>query len=104
MYKFLGTSDFLAVSYYTSYQCTNGRDLKAKIPFQDANFIAEIDKTLPRSPTAPWLRVVPQGFRDMLLWMKREYDNPPVFIAENGYSDTGELNDWDRIEYFKVRP
>ena len=90
------------MNHYTSYICTGGRDLKQKSLYQDANFIIEADSAWRTSPTALWLKVVPQGFREMFLWRKKEYNNPPVFITENGYSDLGELNDIDRIKYFEV--
>lgn len=32
-------------------------------------------------------------------WIKEEYDNPEVFITENGWSDKGELEDLGRIKY-----
>lgn len=89
------------MNHYTSYLCTSGRDLKEKTLYQDANFIAEEDSSWP-SCQAVWLRVVPWGFRDMFLWLKKEYDNPPVFITENGYCDKGELEDIDRIKYYEV--
>lgn len=34
------------------------------------------------------------------MWINKEYDNPMVIVTENGVSDKGDLNDWDRIEYF----
>jgi len=49
-----------------------------------------------------YLQVVPWGFRKLLNWIAKEYNNPPVLIAENGYSDYGELNDRDRIDYHIV--
>lgn len=33
--------------------------------------------------------------------MKNEYDNPEMIITENGFSDTGELDDQGRINYYK---
>jgi beta-glucosidase/6-phospho-beta-glucosidase/beta-galactosidase len=48
------------------------------------------------------LQVVPWGFRKLLNWIAKEYNNPPVLIAENGFSDRGELNDRDRVEYLIV--
>jgi beta-glucosidase/6-phospho-beta-glucosidase/beta-galactosidase len=36
----------------------------------------------------------------LLKWIKKEYQNPPVFITENGVSDKGGLNDVKRVEYF----
>lgn len=32
-------------------------------------------------------------------WIKNEYNNPPVIVTENGWSDEGELNDKGRVEY-----
>lgn len=48
------------------------------------------------------LQTVPWGFRKLLCWIKEQYDNPPVFITENGYSDSGDLNDEKRIFYYTV--
>jgi len=47
-------------------------------------------------------QVVPWGFRKLLNWIAKEYNNPPVLIAENGFSDHGELNDRDRVNYLIV--
>jgi beta-glucosidase/6-phospho-beta-glucosidase/beta-galactosidase len=43
---------------------------------------------------------VPQGLHDALVWIKDNYDNPLVIITENGWSDSGELQDDDRISYY----
>lgn len=32
--------------------------------------------------------------------IRDQYDNPPVYVFENGYPDYGELEDYDRINYF----
>lgn len=32
-------------------------------------------------------------------WIKDEYDDPEVFITENGWSDKGELEDTGRTKY-----
>lgn len=32
-------------------------------------------------------------------WIKDEYDDPEVFITENGWSDDGNLDDRGRISY-----
>jgi beta-glucosidase/6-phospho-beta-glucosidase/beta-galactosidase len=45
---------------------------------------------------------VPWGFRKMLNWIAKEYNNPPVLVTENGFSDSGELNDTDRVDYYIV--
>ena len=48
------------------------------------------------------MQVVPWGFRKLLKWIAKEYNNPPVVITENGFSDRGELNDRDRVDYHIV--
>uniref|UniRef100_A0A7N2KL27 Uncharacterized protein n=1 Tax=Quercus lobata TaxID=97700 RepID=A0A7N2KL27_QUELO len=37
-----------------------------------------------------WLRLYPKGIRDLLLYIKRKYHDPQIFITENG---TDEFND-----------
>ncbi|XP_065212470.1 myrosinase 1-like [Planococcus citri] len=96
-----GTYDFLAMNHYTSRLSTSGIDPKEKARFRDANFIDFIDENWPVSSSSEWFKVVPWGFRQMFLWLKKEYDNPPVFITENGYCDSGQITDIDRINYFK---
>jgi len=46
------------------------------------------------------IQVHPQGIRHMLNWIRKEYDNPIVYITENGVSDKGGMNDVKRVEYF----
>lgn len=54
------------------------------------------------SAASPWLRVVPWGLRQSLCWVKDRYGNPPVYILENGFSDsTGRIDDQDRIDYLR---
>jgi lactase-phlorizin hydrolase len=47
-------------------------------------------------------QVVPSGFRTILVWIKNEYNNPPVFVTENGYSDLEGLHDMERVRYYIV--
>ena len=49
-----------------------------------------------------WLQVVPFAFRQLMNWIKDEYDNVPVYITENGFSDkAGNIDDVGRIYYYK---
>ncbi len=47
----------------------------------------------------------PQVFRDLLLWLHREYQCPPIYITENGayfddtLSEDGKVHDQQRIEF-----
>ena len=45
---------------------------------------------------------MPWGFRKLLNWIAKEYNNPRVLITENGFSDSGELNDTGRVDYYIV--
>jgi hypothetical protein len=47
-------------------------------------------------------QAVPWAFRKEFNWIAREYNNPPVFVTENGFSDYGGLNDTDRVRYYTV--
>lgn len=50
-----------------------------------------------------WLKKVPWGFRKMLNWIKNTYDNPEIFVTENGWSDTPQVGveDEKRIGYYR---
>lgn len=99
-----GACDFIGFNHYTSFlvsdieekpfdtTSTDG-DTKAKV-FQDRNW---------QGAKSPWLKVVPEGFRKALNWIKDNYNNPPIIVTENGYSDEGELDDWNRVNFYIVR-
>lgn len=96
-----GTADFLAINYYSS------RYVKPKEVYPqvygweaDAGIDKFVDPLWERAESS-WLYVVPDGLHDLLVWIKENYDNPTVIIAENGYSDTGELEDDKRISYIR---
>ncbi|CAH2301141.1 lactase-phlorizin hydrolase, partial [Pelobates cultripes] len=47
--------------------------------------------------------VTPFGFRRILNWIKEEYNNPPIYVTENGISERGtNLNDKWREHYYKL--
>lgn len=100
-----GSSDFFGLNYYTSRLLSIDRHeyaLNETLPawFKDSRSMIEVDISWKRGESV-WLYSVPQGLRHLLNWIKDEYDNPPVFITENGWSDKGDLEDPGRIEYFK---
>jgi len=97
-----GTSDFLALNYYTSYYVTP-RTEDATFPSHsnDAGAITSVDSSW-KQAESKWLYSVPTGLRDLLNYIKDRYDNPIVTISENGWSDDGAtLQDDDRIDYIK---
>ncbi|XP_058815937.1 myrosinase 1-like [Topomyia yanbarensis] len=99
-----GSVDFLGYNYYSSrlvkldereYNITGPPSLD-----KDAGLVYSVDPSWKRAKSS-WLYVVPEGLRGALNWLKSEYNNPLVLITENGYSDDGQLDDHDRIEYYR---
>ena len=54
------------------------------------------------SPGIPYelFQIVPQGFGDLARKLASEYENPTIYVMENGVSDTGETNDTVRLQYY----
>ncbi|KAL1775207.1 Lactase-phlorizin hydrolase, partial [Sigmodon hispidus] len=99
--KIKGTFDFFGFNHYTTVLAYN-LNYPASISSFDADRgVASIaDRSWPVSGSI-WLKVTPFGFRRILNWLKEEYNNPPIYVTENGVSRRGELelNDTDRIYY-----
>ncbi|KRT82775.1 glycoside hydrolase, partial [Oryctes borbonicus] len=95
-----GTADFLGLNHYTTnlVSCDeeppNSTDYRKK----DLGVLKQQNPNWEPS-SVPWLKVVPWGFRKMLVWIKAQYDNPPIYVTENGFADRGELNDKGRVNY-----
>ena len=54
------------------------------------------------SSGSSWLKVTPWGIRQGLNWIKKHYNNVPVYVTENGVSDNnGTVHDQHRIDYLK---
>lgn len=99
-----GSSDFFGINYYTSaYMVINKteRDPREEPSwFGDSGIKESVDIENWKRAATLWLFSVPDGLRQLLNWIKQEYGNPAVFITETGWSDKGELEDNDRIDYF----
>ncbi|KAF3786999.1 hypothetical protein EJ110_NYTH23750 [Nymphaea thermarum] len=101
-----GSFDFLGLNYYTTYYASNytagykviaptyATDSRANtsgiqfLKFLRFNFTT-FSKTLIADPQAAssWLYMYPKGIKDLLLYIKEKYNNPKIFITENGYSE-----------------
>ncbi|KAF6361654.1 lactase [Rhinolophus ferrumequinum] len=97
------TYDFFGFNHYTTVLAYN-LDYDSTISSFDADRgVASItDRTWPDSGSL-WLKITPFGFRRILNWIKEEYDNPPIYVTENGVSQRGEtsLKDTPRIYYLR---
>ncbi|KAK7826690.1 hypothetical protein U0070_007852, partial [Myodes glareolus] len=98
-----GTFDFFGFNHYTTVLAYN-LDYPADISSFDADrgVASTADSSWPDSGSF-WLKMTPFGFRRILNWLKEEYNNPPIYVTENGVTRRGdpELNDTDRIYYLR---
>ncbi|XP_055371475.1 myrosinase 1-like [Condylostylus longicornis] len=97
-----GSADFLGLNYYTSRYIEYVESPKGKSPSleRDARINATVDPQWKRAKST-WLYSVPRGLTGLLGFIKDQYSNVEVMITENGFSDDGQLNDDDRIQYIK---
>ncbi|KAI7815491.1 glycoside hydrolase [Rhyzopertha dominica] len=98
-----GTADYFGLNHYTSDMIADAgwQEIGEPSMWKDQGTNSWKNDSWPVS-ASPWLVVVPEGFRYLLAWIKEEYDNPEVIITENGYSDTGEINDEERVNYYQL--
>ncbi|XP_046853586.1 cytosolic beta-glucosidase-like isoform X2 [Xenia sp. Carnegie-2017] len=87
------TGDFFGLNHYTSTVAGNLHIKNASAVdwnyWNDGEFYTYKNKSWPRgAPT--WLYMVPQGFRNLLTYIKNEYGNPEIYVTENGWSEIGE--------------
>ncbi|XP_037297612.1 lactase-phlorizin hydrolase [Manduca sexta] len=99
-----GTSDFFGLNHYSSSMIYRNESVVGyhKIPSYDDDVQAityQPDEW--KSAASPWLRVVPSGFYELLTKIRKDYNNPTVYITENGFSTFGGLEDDDRVSYLR---
>ncbi|XP_027794187.2 cytosolic beta-glucosidase [Marmota flaviventris] len=99
-----GTADFFAVQYYTTRLIKHPEIKKGeqeKLDFwQDLQVDSFPD---PSWEGVNWVYAVPWGIRKLLKYIKDTYNNPVIYITENGFPqrDPPSLDDTQRWEYFR---
>eukprot|EP01018_Ginkgo_biloba_P033152 Gb_04453 [translate_table: standard] len=108
-----GSFDFVGLNYYTSRYAAHN-PIPPNPLETDYSQDSRVNLTTERNgvPIGPragsdWLYVYPPGIRDLLKYTKDRYNNPPVFITENGIDELNNdglslkeaLNDTWRIDY-----
>ncbi|OAY30228.1 beta-glucosidase 12 [Manihot esculenta] len=108
-----GSIDFLGLNYYTAnyaaYVPHSNAIQASYLSDSRANLSAERNG-IPIGPKAAsdWLHVYPRGIQDILLYIKRKYNNPLIYITENGIDELNNetltleeaLIDNMRIDYY----
>lgn len=95
-----GSADFLGLNYYASTQLKRASKPFDRSPSfeRDTNYEA-----YRKTPSVGQTQLCdPAGLEGLLLWIRKEYNNVPVIITENGYRDDGEEIDENRTNYLKA--
>ncbi|CAK7331899.1 unnamed protein product [Dovyalis caffra] len=109
-----GSYDFIGLNYYTTYYAQS----MESVDYKDAGFMTDVRANWPGErngvPIGPqagvkWLYIYPEGIRQLLNYTKDVYENPTIYITENGVDDVSNnssslveaLNDPIREKYYK---
>ncbi|KAJ7567301.1 hypothetical protein O6H91_02G141600 [Diphasiastrum complanatum] len=109
----LGSWDFVGINHYTSNYAS---DLTLPHPETISDFYldSKVSRTASRDgvPIGPqagsvWLYIVPQGMKNLLDYIRVNYDNPTIIITENGVDEQNDhfisleaaLQDDKRIQF-----
>lgn len=106
-----GSSDFFGLNHYTTMMAADATEQPVD-GFVYGNGGLSEDQLVNLSVSPEWKMtamqwaIVPWGCRKLLHWIADRYDNPPIYITENGcaFDDQvidGKVNDTDRIDFFK---
>ncbi|KAE9600177.1 hypothetical protein Lal_00045799 [Lupinus albus] len=107
-----GSFDFIGINYYTSYYATNAPQLSEARPnyLTDSlvNLSSERNGRFIGPKSASGWCVYPKGIRELLLYTKNKYNNPLIYITENGVDEFNDptlsleeaLRDIPRIDYY----
>ncbi|KAL3286612.1 hypothetical protein HHI36_001112 [Cryptolaemus montrouzieri] len=92
-----GSADFFGLNHYdTVLSAKHKYAIGDPCFYKDIGAIAGKDSNWkPNENTVPW------GFYKLLHWVAKEYNNPIVYITENGYHDHGQMKDIDRMVFYK---
>eukprot|EP00252_Welwitschia_mirabilis_P016498 TRINITY_DN3637_c0_g1_i5.p1 TRINITY_DN3637_c0_g1~~TRINITY_DN3637_c0_g1_i5.p1 ORF type:complete len:524 (+),score=34.51 TRINITY_DN3637_c0_g1_i5:57-1628(+) len=108
-----GSYDFIGLNYYTANYASDvaespnstlaewSKDMRVYTTYE-RNGVPIGEKA-----ASSWLYIYPQGLRELLLYTKTRYRNPPVFVTENGVDEENNkswsleeaLNDTLRVRY-----
>lgn len=100
-----GSSDFFGLNTYSTMFAEHCPDSGDGGFFADQQVRLSVDDKW-KLTDFNWA-IVPWGCRKLLEWIRDRYDNPPIYITENGCSfndapgPDGEIRDVRRIEFYR---
>lgn len=106
-----GSSDFFGLNHYTTMYAANSNGEQQEISVNGNGGISE-DQDVSLSLDKNWdvtlmdWAVVPWGCKKLLKWIDERYDQPNIYITENGcaYPDQlfdGKVNDQKRVDFYQ---
>ncbi|XP_063833911.1 myrosinase 1-like [Ostrinia nubilalis] len=101
-----GTYDFYALNHYTSKVVRFARSGE-KVGGWPLDGSAELGIVLEARPnwkptSCWWIKQHPEGFRNVLVWLKEQYGDQKFLVTEIGYPSKGSnLDDTERVQYFQ---
>ncbi|KEH30278.1 putative beta-glucosidase [Medicago truncatula] len=108
-----GSFDFLGLNYYSSFYAADAPHPRNARPAIQTDSLINATFEHNGKPLGPmsassWLCIYPRGFRQLLLYVKKHYNDPVIYITENGRDEFNDptlsleesLLDTDRIDYF----
>ncbi|NXT75155.1 LPH hydrolase, partial [Zapornia atra] len=98
-----GTYDYFGLNHYTTVLAYNIKYPAGVQSYDSDRGVASIADRSWLNSGSLWLKVTPFGFRKLLRWIKEEYNNPPIYVTENGVSERGAINfnDTWRTHYYR---
>ncbi|KAJ8638097.1 hypothetical protein MRB53_012364 [Persea americana] len=88
-----GSFDFIGINYYSTYYAANAppsNNVRASYLTDARSNTTALRNGIPIGPRAgtfSWIYVYPKGLRELLRYTKERYDNPTIYITENGVPD-----------------
>uniref|UniRef100_A0A7N0UAW9 Beta-glucosidase n=1 Tax=Kalanchoe fedtschenkoi TaxID=63787 RepID=A0A7N0UAW9_KALFE len=92
-----GSYDFVGVNYYTAYYAVNvpyaaGVNISYETDDLVDLVVEKNGKLIGPQAASSWLHVYPKGLHDILIYTKQKFDNPAIYITENGYDEFSNIS------------
>ncbi|XP_068625370.1 myrosinase 1-like [Battus philenor] len=98
-----GAADFFGVNHYSGFLMTKGENLPEHTMADDIGSKSTTPEEWPVAASS-WLNQSPDSIYNALNYLKNRYNNPVIYITENGWSTRpgAGLEDDDRIRYYRA--
>ncbi|XP_020422112.1 beta-glucosidase 12 [Prunus persica] len=108
----IGSFDFLGLNYYAGYYASDAPQNNSVYASYVTDARVNLSSERHGVPIGPkgasdWLNVYPRGIQDFLIYTKKKYHDPLIYVTENGVDESNDpklslaeaLNDTHRVDY-----